>query len=96
MIKILVGNKCDQVGKREVSEVDAEMFAKNKGLEYIEVSALNASNVTLVFETIGKHILQKKKGANKGEGDKNKQPESKLTLQDSIQNSKNALQNKCC
>ena len=61
IVKILVGNKCDEVGKRKVSEVEAEMFAKNKNIEYIDVSALNASNVILVFETIGKHILHKKR-----------------------------------
>lgn len=64
LITILVGNKCDLVGKREVTEDEASAFAQKNNLEYIEVSALNSSNVSLVFETISRHILRKKLGQN--------------------------------
>ena len=73
------------------------MFAKNKGIEYIEVSALNASNVHLVFETIGKHILHRKKGQQPPiQGDKVGSQEAGKKLQNSLRNSKESFQNKCC
>ena len=45
----LVGNKADLLKKRVVSREDAEMFATDNGLEYIETSAKTAAGVDEAF-----------------------------------------------
>ena len=46
---LLVGNKSDRSGEREVGIQQAKDFAQRHRLEYIETSALNGSNVTEAF-----------------------------------------------
>ena len=53
----MIGNKIDLTSKRVISEERAEQFAKKHKLNYLEVSASNAKNVELIFETIVKNIL---------------------------------------
>lgn len=45
----LVGNKCDLKHLRMVSTGDATTFAESHGMEYIETSAKDATNVTQAF-----------------------------------------------
>ena len=45
----LVGNKCDLVKRRVVPKEDAEQFAEDNGLEYIETSAKSAAGVDDAF-----------------------------------------------
>jgi Ras-related protein Rab-2A len=45
----LVGNKCDLTKRRIVKREDAENFAEENGLEYIETSAKSASGVDDAF-----------------------------------------------
>lgn len=52
IVIMLVGNKSDLVHLRAVSTKDAESFAQNEGLSFVETSALNASNVEIAFQTI--------------------------------------------
>ncbi len=54
---ILVGNKVDLGNKRVISEDQAEKYAKKHSLNYVEVSACNAMNINLIFETVVKNIL---------------------------------------
>jgi Ras-related protein Rab-13 len=54
---ILVGNKVDLGNKRVISEEQAEKYAKKHRLNYVEVSACNAMNINLIFETVVKNIL---------------------------------------
>ncbi|OHT01779.1 small GTP-binding protein [Tritrichomonas foetus] len=61
---ILVGNKCDMEGQRQVSKVDGKNLAdKHSGLCF-ETSALSKQNIDVIFAEIGKMLLDK----NKGEG----------------------------
>ena len=46
--------------KREVSEDEALAFAKKNKLDYIESSAFNSQNISLVFETIVKKIVRER------------------------------------
>ncbi len=55
---ILIGNKVDLVDKRTVSEDEALSFARKHKLDYIESSAFNSQNISLVFETIVKKIVR--------------------------------------
>jgi len=53
---ILVGCKCDLSQQREVSSLEAKSLAELYGFEYIETSAKNGTNVSELFESIGKNI----------------------------------------
>jgi len=52
MIKLLVGNKCDQEASREVSREKAQLFCNEYDMELVETSALNGENVLKAFEKI--------------------------------------------
>jgi Ras-related protein Rab-1A len=45
----LIGNKCDKEGERQVSREEAERFAKEKNLFFLETSAKNNDNVQQIF-----------------------------------------------
>eukprot|EP01114_Cavostelium_apophysatum_P008861 TRINITY_DN2174_c0_g2_i1.p1 TRINITY_DN2174_c0_g2~~TRINITY_DN2174_c0_g2_i1.p1 ORF type:complete len:202 (-),score=40.49 TRINITY_DN2174_c0_g2_i1:574-1179(-) len=49
---VLVGNKCDQEGKRMVSFSEADKFASSSGLKYIETSAKDGLRVEEAFSTL--------------------------------------------
>ena len=57
---VLIGNKTDLQSKRKVSEDEGLDFARKNKLDYIECSALNATNIDLVFETIAKKVLRER------------------------------------
>jgi len=74
---LLVGTKSDLRSpgimknyERVVSFDEAEAFAKGHGLEYIETSAKDGTNVTKAFEIIARGIT-KAKDAKKEEREKN-------------------------
>ncbi|CAN0449944.1 unnamed protein product, partial [Discosporangium mesarthrocarpum] len=47
--KLLVGNKSDLEAKRVVTYEEAKAFADTLGIEFLETSAKNASNVEKAF-----------------------------------------------
>ncbi|KAF5001066.1 hypothetical protein FGRMN_1260 [Fusarium graminum] len=49
---MLVGNKIDMGNKRVVHTREAKRFADNKGILFLETSALNKGQVNIAFETI--------------------------------------------
>ena len=57
---ILVGNKSDCLN-RTVEKEEAKLFAKKYDYDYIETSALNGTNVLLLFETLSKKLVEKEK-----------------------------------
>ncbi|XP_028785473.1 ras-related protein Rab-2-B-like [Neltuma alba] len=56
---VLVGNKCDLNGKREVSTEEGEQFAKENGLIFLEASAEMGLNVKEAFEEAAKSVCKK-------------------------------------
>ena len=59
LIKILVGNKCDKVQERKITEEDGKRFQKNYSLDYFyETSALNGYNIDIIFKESCKHIYE--------------------------------------
>lgn len=64
---ILVGNKVDLVSEsdiatgrhREVTTEEAELWAKEEGLLFVEASAKSGQNVELAFEQASRDILDK-------------------------------------
>jgi len=55
---ILVGNKSD-CNNRTIEKEEAQLFAKKNNYDYIETSALNGTNVLLLFETLSKKLVEK-------------------------------------
>ena len=49
VINFLIGNKCDQNSSRKVEESEAQQFAKEKGLIYLETSAKSDENIQKLF-----------------------------------------------
>lgn len=56
-VKVLVGNKTDRAAERVVSTKEAEAWAREKGMLFLESSAKNASGVKEVFEELVARIL---------------------------------------
>mmetsp|Transcript_2990 Transcript_2990/g.9118 ORF Transcript_2990/g.9118 Transcript_2990/m.9118 type:complete len:200 (+) Transcript_2990:112-711(+) len=54
--KLLVGNKCDLASKRAVPSEQAVEFAESLGVEYLETSAKNSTNVEKAFTTMAGQI----------------------------------------
>ncbi|KAH9256634.1 Ras-like GTP-binding protein YPT1 [Batrachochytrium salamandrivorans] len=54
--KLLVGNKSDLTAKRQVTYEQAKEFADSLGMEFIETSAKQSSNVDRAFTTIATEI----------------------------------------
>ena len=61
--KLLVGNKSDLDSKRAVQFETAKEFAESLGIEFLETSAKNATNVEKAFHTMASHIKMRMKSA---------------------------------
>jgi small GTP-binding protein len=57
--KILVGNKCDMVDQRCISQNDGSAFAKSLNIPFIETSAKNDVSIKEIFNIITKEIKDK-------------------------------------
>jgi Ras-related protein Rab-1A len=69
-VRLLVGNKSDQVENCQVNSETAVQCAGSYGMEYIETSALNASGVEDAFVKLAKSLIQRKKGEKTAEASK--------------------------
>jgi Ras-related protein Rab-11A len=58
IITILIGNKCDLKERQEVTTEEAETFARNNGIAYMEASAKSAMNVQVAFEKVLEEIYR--------------------------------------
>jgi GTPase SAR1 family protein len=56
---MLIGNKSDLAKNRQVSREEAEKFAKENDLFFLETSAKSADNVEQAFEKTAEAIQQK-------------------------------------
>ncbi|GAB1219651.1 hypothetical protein ENUP19_0040G0039 [Entamoeba nuttalli] len=59
IIKYLVGNKTDLAANRIVSSQEAQDLAKREGFEFIETSTKSNNNVDVLFQQIGRLLIQK-------------------------------------
>ena len=57
-ITLIVGNKCDLESTRIVEYKEAEEFASQFSIPYIETSAKTSSNITNVFTTMSNEIAK--------------------------------------
>ena len=56
---MLIGNKSDDVQKRQVSYEEGQAFAQENGLEFLETSAKTADNVEEAFVGTASEIYRK-------------------------------------
>ena len=57
VLKFLVGNKSDLVDNRAISQIEANIFAEEHNLPYIETSAKEGVNIDELFEeSINKYL----------------------------------------
>lgn len=61
--RLLVGNKCDLTAKRVVTYEQAKEYADSLGIEVIETSAKNATNVEKAFLTMATQIRNSMKNS---------------------------------
>lgn len=60
MSKIIVGNKCDcKESERQVSEAEGKRLAQSFGIQFVETSAKDNTNIQKMFEMIGLQIKEK-------------------------------------
>ncbi|CAN0173430.1 unnamed protein product [Ectocarpus sp. 12 AP-2014] len=64
--KLLVGNKSDLEAKRAVTTEEAKAFADTLGIEFLETSAKNASNVEKAFMMMASQIKSRMKSQPTG------------------------------
>lgn len=60
MCKLLIGNKTDLTGNRQVSTKEANSLAKSLGVPYIETSAKSSANVEEMFLRMARFIKKKR------------------------------------
>ena len=58
-IKLIVGNKCDLVNEKQVTEEDKKLLKKQSGIDIIETSAKNSFKITETMEMITKKLIEK-------------------------------------
>lgn len=58
MVFLLVGHKSDLAGQRRVGRKEAEKLAASLGVQYVETSAKDASNVVQAFQMLTLAIYQ--------------------------------------
>jgi len=56
--KILIGNKCDLLTEKKVSDEEIDKLCLKYNLNYIETSAKDNTNVELSFNELGKKIIK--------------------------------------
>ena len=59
VLKLIVGNKKDLEDKRQVSKEEAEAFAKNNGVKFLEVSAKDNINIEELFFGVVKTLYER-------------------------------------
>ena len=57
-VVLLVGNKIDDVSRRQVDTKEASDFAAKLGLRYMETSAKDGTNVAKAFNDLASQILE--------------------------------------
>ena len=76
--KLLVGNKCDLEDSKEVSSEEAKNFADEQGVQFLETSAKDATNVDKAFTTLAVDI--KSKYIKYGKGKRPSEPGGQGTI----------------
>eukprot|EP01117_Protostelium_nocturnum_P010231 TRINITY_DN3670_c0_g1_i1.p1 TRINITY_DN3670_c0_g1~~TRINITY_DN3670_c0_g1_i1.p1 ORF type:complete len:217 (-),score=79.80 TRINITY_DN3670_c0_g1_i1:103-753(-) len=82
LVMMLVGNKCDLKTFREVATEEAKKFAEQKGLLFVETSALNGKNIDEAFKQTIEALYQKRVSSMKNEENITKIPKGDVVSLD--------------
>ena len=99
MSVLVVGNKTDLENDRQVTREEAEAFAKENGLRYVETSAKTAENVDAAFLSSAEEIYNKmKRGEIYLESEDEKKQAAVVTAAGAAGNGQpqEAKEKKCC
>lgn len=66
VVKILIGNKCDLDGTREVSTDEGHELAKELDIMFLETSAKDNSNVEELFVDMAREMVKRAGSAEQG------------------------------
>lgn len=69
---MLVGNKCDKVNEREVSQEEGQALAHRLGCKFIESSAKTCVNVERAYYTVVRMIREQREGTTTHKKEKKK------------------------
>ena len=58
VVKMIVGNKCDDTSNRKVSYEEGLEFAETYKLRFIETSAKNGTNIEEAFRDLGRDMKE--------------------------------------
>ena len=58
VLKVLIGNKNDLVDDKEIKTEEGQAFANRNGMQFIETSAKENTNVTEAFECLAKLMME--------------------------------------
>ena len=92
-IKLIIGNKCDLVNQKQVTEEDKKLLKKQTGIDIIETSAKNSFKITDAMEMITKKLIENSGKGDSGMNDTNKN-KGGISLGD--RNQQNANGDNCC
>ena len=99
LVLMLVGNKCDLVNERQVSNEERKKEAEMNGMAFMETSALDGTNITEAFELMAKLITEKQMSIG-NLGLRDESPENKGDISNKAKtievNSKAGEKEKCC
>ena len=59
VVKMLLGNNCDMENERCITRTRGEVFAREHGLLFMEVSAENNISIQRAFFEMNQHMLEK-------------------------------------
>lgn len=93
---MLVGNKSDMDDKRQVDHIQAQTFADNNGLTYIETSAMTSHNVEQSFHNIVHKIYKNGLQLNNNTQRDNKPNKTTNNTPISIDKKKHHNKKDCC
>ena len=58
IVRLLVGNKCDLEPRREIQYTEGQALAEKLGIQFIECSAKEDTNVDKAFTTLSQQIMK--------------------------------------
>jgi len=92
VIKLLVGNKCDLLGPRDVKREEGEKLAQEYDMSFFETSAKENESIEDAFECIAKEIMER----FVPEWGKKEQKKSTSEAADDIKKKSRKKDSKCC
>lgn len=95
IVLLMIGNKTDMEEKRQVSTKEAQEFAKENKILFMETSAKNGNNIEKAFECITNIILERIKKGDINPKEELGIKEGSLVAQKHIEETK-AKKKSCC